>query len=73
MNFQVIEEFEDDKDTYTLSKKKLLSGIKTYMEWDLDIITRDTQTEFVLDTCRIDGCRADMIVQYALFGDLIYT
>ena len=73
LNFQVVEDFEDDKDTYTLSKEKLLSGIETYLEWDLDIIARNTQTEFVLDTCRIDGCRADMIVQYALFGDLIYA
>ena len=73
LNFKVMEKFEDGKDTYTLSKEKLLAGIETYLEWDLDIITRDTATEFALDACRIDGCRADMIVQYALFGDLIYS
>lgn len=72
LQFKVIEEFEDGKDTYLLNKAKLISGLKRYLEDSDDIIARDVKTEYVLDTCNIDGCRADMIIQYALFGELIY-
>lgn len=62
---------EDETEVWTLTREKLLHGIKkayedgyyTAYEWC------DGKT---LDTCQVDAEVADIIVQLALFDDVIY-
>ena len=60
---------EDDK-VYTLTREKLLEGIRKYLadpNKPYDILDGNT-----LDCCMVDAVVADMMIQYAIFGDLIY-
>ena len=54
----------DDEEEFELTKDKLLAGIKMYLDE-----TGDTE----LDPDDIDACSADEIVQYAIFGELMYS
>ena len=54
----------DDEEKFDLTKDKLLAGIKMYLDE-----TGDTE----LDPDDIDACSADEIVQYAIFGELMYS
>lgn len=58
----------ESSDKWELTLEKFLAGLKMYVEnggagcvWDEAI-----------DTGEIDGCAADNIVQYALFGELVF-
>lgn len=55
---------------YWLSLKKFLFGFKLWLEngGDRNGAVEDGE----VDTCLIDGAAADKIVQYALFGEVIY-
>lgn len=61
----------DDPDTesWTLTLEKLLNGIKLYFEQGCHVQVEDN----TIDTCDIDANDADCIVQFALFGEVIYT
>ena len=66
--------YEDDGETvHLLDKEMLLKGIAMYLEnpRPYSIITEDNN-ELVLDTCNADSIVCDMIIQYALFDDVIY-
>ena len=65
-------DIEDDEEKWILTKSRLLNGIKMY-------ITNSTTRGYPsilygkqIDTCEIDSCIADMIIQFALFEDIIY-
>ena len=62
----------DEDDGYLLTKEKFLNGIKIY-------ITNSTTRGYPsilygkqIDTSEIDSDIADMIIQFALFEDIIY-
>lgn len=62
----------DDDDEYLLTKEKFLNGIKMY-------ITNSTTKGYPsilygkqIDTCEIDSGIADMIIQFALFEDIVF-
>lgn len=59
---------EEDK-IYELDKEKLLKGLELYLSngGDAEIVRGDT-----IDTSEVDAIAADEIVQYALFGDVVY-
>ena len=60
---------EDDK-VYTLTREKLLEGIQKYLadpNKPYDILDGHT-----IDCCIVDDVVADIMIQYAIFGDLIY-
>lgn len=65
---------ENDTEEYELTNEKLLKGIKMYSE-SLDrpyeIVVHE-KNKFVLDCCQVDAEVADMIIQLALFEDIIY-
>ena len=61
---------EEDK-VYTLTKDKLLNGIKLAIERDYYPVYQWHYGN-ELDTCEIDAEVADTIVQLALFSDIIY-
>jgi len=71
----VYEPYEDDEagneiDQYTLDRAKFDKGFEKYLaEYGRKSVT-DEDGKF--DPCQVDGDIADKIVQYALFGDIIY-
>lgn len=62
---------EDDTEWFTLTREKLLNGIKqAYVgNYYADYDWCDGQT---LDCCQVDAEVADAIVQLALFGEVVY-
>lgn len=60
----------DDPDTesWTLTLDKLLNGIKLYFEDGCHVKVEDNS----IDTSDIDANDADCIVQFALFGEVVY-
>lgn len=66
------EPYEEDKDCYVLDLDKFLAGFKLWLEngcGNCDVV--DTHDGSV-DCGQIDATGADEIVQYALFGDVMY-
>lgn len=61
---------EDDVD-YELTLNKLLNGIRKAIEQD-DYSHYSWFDGNELDTCMIDADVADLIIQLAIFGDVIY-
>ena len=61
---------EDNSVEWVLTKEKLLRGVQKFLEEDVNIVLYIDNGE--LDMCMIDADHADRIVQYALFGDLVY-
>ena len=55
---------------YELTRQKFLNGIKLWFTSGLagDAIRSDG----TIDTCNVDGCAADAIVQLALFGEVVF-
>lgn len=78
----ILSDSEEGK-TYELNKEKLLKGLELYLTngGDAEIASREivdtaevaaATYEYTIDTCEVDAAVADEIVQYALFGDVIY-
>ena len=63
---------EEDKN-YTLDKKRFLKGLRMYLEkpHPYDIL-EEIDNKLQTDTCNADATVCDMIIQYALFDDVIY-
>lgn len=61
----------ESDDKWVLTRDMLLSGIKQWAEWGGDpcLAIRGNGT---LDTSEIDAEIADMIVQYAVFGEVVF-
>lgn len=69
-----VEEPFDDNETewYCLDKEKFMKGLKMYLEDPVyDCIEQDGKN-FIANLGNVDGECADMIVQYALFGEVVY-
>ena len=69
----------DEMKIYTLNRDKFLSGLKRYIAFgNTACLFRETDTigiytgEISLNACMLDASAADMIIQYALFGDVIF-
>lgn len=59
--------------TLELTKYKLLNGIKMYIQKNHNPEILDAFDGAIeLDTCCIDAVVSDMIIQYALFEDIVY-
>ena len=68
----LLHDFEKDE-TYTLDKEKLLNGLKMYFEkpHPFDIL-EEIDNKLRIDCGNANGIVCDMIVQYALFGEVVY-
>ena len=58
-----------------LTKEKFLAGMKRYLEHPIyeDTIYPGThEVRYLLDCTLIDAPVSDMIIQYALFGEIVY-
>lgn len=74
----ILHDIEENK-IYTLSKENFIEGVKKYIvAGNTGCIDRETDSigiytgKLGLDTGNIDAEAADCILQYALFGDVIY-
>ena len=70
----------EEKKKYILDREKLMNGIKRYVEdpdKPYDILCRQDNTVgchkgYALDCCMVDAVVADMIIQYSLFGEIVF-
>ena len=58
----------ESPEKWELTLEKFLAGMKLYLENGGSTCVCDEE----VDTCNIDADGADSIVQYALFGELVY-
>lgn len=58
---------EEDK-VYELTLEKFLNGVKLYFEDGCHVSIEDN----AIDTCDLDANDADCIIQFGLFGEVVY-
>lgn len=68
----ILHDIEEDE-TYTLDRKKFMKGLKMYFEkpHPYDIL-EEIDNKLKIDTCNADSTVCDMIIQYALFNDIVF-
>lgn len=66
------EPFEDDKTCYMLDRDKFLAGFKLWLEKGGDSYDVIDYSDGSVDCGQIDVTCADEIVQYALFGEVVF-
>lgn len=66
---------EEEEEWFILTKKKFLHGLELALEFDSvkeEITDIDDEGRRYLEPGNIDACEADIIVQYALFDEIVY-
>lgn len=66
------EPFEDDKTCYVLDRDKFLAGFKLWIESDGDSYDTIDDSDGSVDCGQIDAICADEVIQYALFGEVVF-
>ncbi len=61
----------ESADKWELNLEKFLNGVKLWLQ-NGDDRYHALQKDGTLDTCVIDGEMADLIIQYALFGEVVF-
>ena len=61
----------ESNDKWELTLEKFLNGVKLWLQ-NGDDRYHALQKGGTLDTCVIDGEMADLIIQYALFGEVVF-
>ena len=61
---------EDEEGPWDLDLEKLLNGLKLYIEQEED--SGSIYDGAGLDVFQIDACIADCIIQYAIFGEVVF-
>lgn len=66
--------YDSEEDAvHLLTKENFMEGLRKYLQnphpYD---ITEGTKEGLKIDTCQADATVCDMIIQYAIFGDVIY-
>lgn len=54
--------------TWELNREKFLNGVKLYFEKGCHVQVEDNR----IDTCDVDAADADCIIQFALFGEVVF-
>lgn len=74
LHIHVVEPFDqDDTEWYILTKENFLNGLAKYLkEPKYSDCLEFVNHELRIDTCYIDADVADTIIQYALFGEVVY-
>ena len=65
-----LHDFEENEEIY-LNMDNFLIGLHKYLETDSKILVY-SDGSLVIDTCQVDADVADQIVQFAIFGEVIY-
>lgn len=73
----MLHDIEDPNEVWELNLEKFLNGFKLWLERDggFAVCALDDNgqvSDSGIDTCNIDGPAADSIVQYALFGEVVF-
>lgn len=58
----------ESADVWELNREKFLNGVKLYFEQGCHVQVEDNH----IDTCDIDANDADCIVQFAIFGEVMF-
>lgn len=61
----------ESNDKWELDLEKFLNGVKLWLQ-NGDDQYHALQKDGTIDCCEIDGEMADLIVQYALFGEVVF-
>ena len=61
----------ESSDKWELTLEKFLNGVKLWLQ-NGDDRYHALQKDGTLDTCNIDGEMTDMIIQYSLFGEVLF-
>ena len=63
----------EENETYTLDREKIMKGLKMNLEkpHPYDIL-EEIDNKLRIDTCNADDTVCDMIIQYALFDDIVF-
>lgn len=75
LKIHVCEPFDDeDTEWYTLNKEKFMKGLEMYLQNPgYECLEKDVSNKcYTIDTTCIDAGCADMIIQYALFGEEVF-
>lgn len=68
----ILYDIEEDE-TYTLDREKFMKGLKIYFEKPHPYnILEEIDNKLRIDTCNADDTVCDMIIQYALFDDIVF-
>lgn len=68
----ILHDIEKDE-TYTLDREKFMKGLKMYFEKPHPYnILEEIDNKLRIDTCNADDTVCDMIIQYALFDDIVF-
>lgn len=64
----------ESDDKWTLNKAKFINGLLRYVKSDPTIIDFSNHLDCgnIIDVCNVDGSIADEIIQYALFGTIVF-
>lgn len=65
-----------EKGKFAITKHTVVSGLKQYLERSLNdkaIVRGDHNNSLSLDTGYLDADAADSIIQYGLFGEIVYS
>lgn len=75
LKIHVAEPFDnEDTEWYELTKEKFLSGLTRYLQTSgTEMTTLPSGDHMEIDTGQIDANAADEIIQFALFGKVIYA
>lgn len=66
------EPFENDKTCYVLDRDKFLAGFKLWIESDGDSYDAIDHSDGSVDCGQIDAVCADEVIQYTLFGEVVF-
>lgn len=69
---QLLFHLYDDKATRTLDLSRFLAGVRLWIEHSGRLPVSEDDGDAYIDAGEIDAADADAIVQYALFGELVY-
>lgn len=62
----------EEEETYLLNKEKFLKGLKIFLDNSEGKICK-LDSGYEVDPANIDANDADSIIQYAIFGELVYA
>lgn len=62
----------ESSDKWELTLGKFMDGLYKFLIECPDCIEGDELNGYGIDPCNIDGCAADTIIQYALFGSVVF-
>lgn len=62
-----------DNEKYKLTLHHFLTGLQKLIDESEEYYLDETQAGYTLDTSMIDSDIADLIIQYAIFGELVFS